>query len=66
MDYSQFYAKNECVSTLPKEVFEYKQVGKSNYFYTDYRDSLCKELKRKKIAVPFIESNYIDGTCIKD
>ena len=47
-------------------VFEYKKIGKSKYYYTDYYGSLCKVLKRKKEQVPFIESNYVDGTCIKE
>ncbi len=35
----------------------------SDYFESEYKDSVCENLKNKEKLVPNIPENYADGTC---
>ena len=36
------------------------------YYSELFYSNQCKEIKKKKEPVSFIESGYLDGSCIKD
>ena len=38
-------------------------MGHSDYFESEYKDSVCENLKNKEKLVPNIPENYADGTC---
>ena len=54
------YLKSDCVAKLPQS-FSDKRVGRSKYYYEDYRDSQCLEIATKKEPVSFIDNDYLDG-----
>ena len=58
------YYTIECVDKLPN-VFEEKQIGKSQYYKEIHSNDRCTDVKLKKVNVDFIDAGYIDGSCIK-
>ena len=40
-------------------------MGKSSYYYENYEDNRCSEIKTKKEPLDNIADDYLDGSCTK-